>query len=147
MDTTSDFTHTLREQGFKVTAQRLAVYQTITEYGRHLTAEQVYERVSQALPTISLTTVYKILNELVDLGKARRISLGDGSVRFDPNVDSHAHLVCRRCGQAEDLPATEYHAGVPDVARRGYLITDQAVVFYGLCPRCRAEATAPPEAR
>lgn len=143
MSELTQFTDTLREQGLKVTAQRLAVYRTITEHGRHLTAEEVYARVSQALPTISLTTVYKILNELVELGKAQRVSLGDGTVRFDPNTEAHAHLVCRMCGRAEDLPASEYHVGVPSIAARGYRILGHAVIFYGLCPRCRAAAPEP----
>jgi Fe2+ or Zn2+ uptake regulation protein len=143
MSEMTEFTDALREQGLKVTAQRLAVYRTITEHGRHLTAEEVYARVSQRLPTISLTTVYKILNELVELGRAQRVSLGDGSVRFDPNVDGHAHLVCRRCGRAEDLPASEYHVGVPEIAARGYRVLGHAVIFYGLCPDCRATTAAP----
>jgi Fe2+ or Zn2+ uptake regulation protein len=122
----------------------LAVYRALTEHGRHLTAEEVHARAGRALPTISLTTVYKILHELVELSEARRVDLGDGSARFDPNTEPHAHLVCRRCGQAEDLPAGDYHVGVPEVAARGYHVLDHAVIFYGLCPRCRAAEAAPP---
>jgi Fe2+ or Zn2+ uptake regulation protein len=137
------FTTTLRERGLKVTSQRLAVHRALTEHGRHLTAEEVHERAGRTLPTISLTTVYKILHELVELGEARRVDLGDGSARFDPNTEPHAHLVCRRCGRAEDLPAGDYYAGVPEVAARGYRVLDHAVIFYGLCPRCRAAQAEP----
>jgi Fe2+ or Zn2+ uptake regulation protein len=148
MSELAHFTHILRGRGLRVTGQRLAVYRALTEHGRHLTAEEVHARAGRALSTISLTTVYKILHELVELGEARRVDLGDGSARFDPNTEPHAHLVCRRCGRAEDLPAGDYHVGVPAVAARGYRVLDHAVIFYGLCPRCRAAvAEAPGEVR
>jgi Fe2+ or Zn2+ uptake regulation protein len=144
MSEITHFTGVLRERGLKVTTQRMAVYRALTEHGRHLTAEEVHARAGRELPAISLTTVYKILHELIELGKARRVDLGDGSARFDPNTEPHAHLVCRRCGRAEDLPAGDYHVGVPEVAARGYRVLDHAVIFYGLCPRCRAaEAESP----
>jgi Fur family peroxide stress response transcriptional regulator len=138
MHTPEQFTALLRTRGYRVTAQRLAVFRALAAAGHHLTAEEVYERVQQTLPAIALTTVYKVLHELAALGEVRRVELGDASARFDPNTSPHAHLVCRRCRHTEDLPPSDYHVGLPPVAARGFQIVDQAVVFYGLCPRCQA---------
>jgi Fur family ferric uptake transcriptional regulator len=143
MDASSAFSDLLRQHGLKVTTQRLAVAEVVAEHGRHQTAEQVHARVLETLPGVSLTTVYKILNELVTLGRAQRIGLGDGTVRFDANVAPHAHLVCRRCGATEDVPASDYHAGLPAVATRGYQVSEVAVVFGGLCPACQPPRLTP----
>lgn len=142
MTAASTITQTFRAHGLRVTAQRLAVAAAVAEHGRHQTADEVYARVRRDLPAISLTTVYKILNELVELGRAQRVALGDGVLRFDPNVAPHAHLVCQGCGATEDLLAEEYYAGLPAVASRGYQITHHAVVFVGVCPRCQAGTMA-----
>jgi Fe2+ or Zn2+ uptake regulation protein len=138
MHAVDQLTTTLREHGLKVTAQRLTIFGVMRRHGQHLTAEEVFARVRAVLPTISLTTVYKVLNELVALGELQRVVLGDGSARFDPNTSQHAHLVCLQCGQAEDLPSTDYHVGLPEVAARGYRVLRQAVIFYGVCPACQA---------
>jgi Fur family peroxide stress response transcriptional regulator len=141
MHTPEQYKTLLRARGYRVTAQRLAIFQALDAAGHHQTAEEVYERVQQSVPAIALTTVYKVLHELVALGQVRRVELGDASARFDPNTSPHAHLICQRCRRTEDLPPSDYHVGLPAIAARGFQIVDQAVVFYGLCPRCQATPT------
>lgn len=140
MHSVDHLTTILRQHRLKVTMQRLAIFEIVEQHGRHQTAEEVYARVRQRLPTISLTTVYKVLSELVDLGEVQRVVLGDGSLRFDPNTARHAHLVCTGCGRTEDVPATDYHVGLPAVAALGFQAVEPAVVFYGICPDCAGGA-------
>jgi Fe2+ or Zn2+ uptake regulation protein len=132
----------LRRHGRKVTAQRLAVAQALAAQGGHATAEEVAVLARAAVPGVSLTTVYTILHELVALGAARRVDFGEGTARFDPNPRPHAHLVCRRCRRAEDLPPTDYAVGLPPVAARGYRDVDYELLFLGLCPACQADEAA-----
>lgn len=138
MATTDEFVDLLRRHGRKVTAQRLRLFQAVAAHGRHATAEEIYERALPSLPTISLTTVYNTLHELVALGLLRRVELGDGTARFDPNCAPHAHIVCRLCRRTEDLPATDFVVALPPATARGYSNIDHEVVFYGLCPICQA---------
>ncbi len=129
----------LRRQGRRLTPQRLSVARVLADDPQgHLTAEEVFTRVRQTLPTISLATIYKVLNEFVELGQVRRVELGEGGARFDTNTEGHAHLLCRGCGHIADLPASDYHLELPAVP--GYQLLDHAVIFYGLCPACRATA-------
>jgi Fur family transcriptional regulator, stress-responsive regulator len=143
MRTSHQFSEQLRRRGLRVTAQRLTVQRVMQEHGRHLTAEAVHALARESLPSLSLTTVYKSLAELVDLGEIRRVDLGDGSARFDRNASEHAHLVCRACGRLEDLPAGDYHVGLPAVAAHGFQVEGHAVLFHGRCPACRGAAAAP----
>ena len=146
MRSSDQITSILRQQGRRLTPQRLSVARVLADDPQgHLTAEEVFTRVRQTLPTISLATVYKVLNEFVELGQLRRVELGEGGARFDTNTASHAHLLCRGCGHIADLPASDYYLELP--AAPGYQILDHAVIFYGLCPACRAAADGSPASR
>ena len=72
--------------------------ETIKEYLRstteHPTADMVYDKVRETFPNISLGTVYRNLNLLVNEGEAIRISCGDSSERFDGNTSNHYHFMC-----------------------------------------------------
>ena len=139
MECSAQLTAILRQHGLRLTPQRLSVARVLADDSQgHLTAEAVFTRVRQTLPTISLATVYKVLNEFVALGQVRRVELGEGSARFDTTTEGHAHLLCRGCGHIADLPASDYQVAWP--VAPGYQILDHAVIFYGLCPVCRATA-------
>ena len=139
MRSCNHMTSSLRRQGMRLTPQRLSVAHVLADDPQgHLTAEEVFTRVRQTLPTISLATIYKVLNEFVGLGQVRRVELGEGGARFDTNTEGHAHLLCRGCGHIADLPASDYHLELPVVP--GYQLLDHAVIFYGLCPACRTMA-------
>ncbi len=127
----------LREDGLKLTSQRLLIFQVLEGNTEHPTAEQVYEEVRQRLPTISLTTVYKILNELVDLGEIKRLDLGDGATHFDPNTEPHIHARCLECGMVLDLDAGQAPVLVPPRAE-GFHVRGYQLVLEGECLTCRA---------
>lgn len=143
---TAELALPLRRHGLRLTPQRLVVLRVVRAAARtHPTAEEIFRRARAELPTISLATVYKVLNELVGLGELRRVELGEGGARFDANTAGHAHLLCRRCGHVADLAPGEYEVALP--VDRGYRILDQAVLFYGLCPACRAAEDGEPRSR
>mgnify|MGYP000636178909 CR=1 FL=1 len=82
----------ISENGLKVTPQRIAVYQTITEMENHPTAEMIRNRVAQSHPSISLATVYKALEAFVNKGLIRKIKTEEDVMRYDPIVEEHHHL-------------------------------------------------------
>ena len=123
--------------GGKMTAQRTLIYRALDGDTSHPTAEELHARLRAHLPRLSLTTVYKTLNELVAWGELRRIDAGDGRVRFDPDVREHAEAICLRCHRVDDVPGSGTCPPLPhDVA--GYHIVRRAEAFYGYCPECRA---------
>jgi Fe2+ or Zn2+ uptake regulation protein len=127
---------TLRANGQKVTSQRLMVFQAMQGRTDHPGAEDVFLRVRETLPTISRGTVYKILNELVDIGELSQIDVGDGRTRFDPNTSPHIHLRCIECGRLLDLDCDAAPVQLPHVAA-GFEILRYNLTLEGRCPACR----------
>ena len=126
----------IHQRGGKVTPQRLAIYQALVGDTTHPTAEAMYERIRETMPTVSLATVYKTLNELVAMGELRRFDV-NGISHFDPRTDPHAEVVCLECDAVMDVPfaAVPVPPSVP-----GFQIVGQTQTFYGYCERCRLES-------
>lgn len=133
MSTIHEIIRSIREQGGKVTPQRLAIYQALEADTTHPTAEAIYERIRETMPTISLATVYKTLNELVAIGELRRLDI-HGTSHFDTRTDPHAEIVCLRCDIIVDVvsPGAPSAPSVP-----GFQIVGQTQTFYGYCASCR----------
>jgi Fe2+ or Zn2+ uptake regulation protein len=95
--------------------------------------------VRRQVPNISLATVYKALEALVDAGVAHRLADDAGPARYDGRSDAHYHLRCERTGQVEDLPLP-YDASLLDkldptlvesLRRRGFEVTGHRLELVG----------------
>jgi Fe2+ or Zn2+ uptake regulation protein len=100
----ADLRSALEQAGWRFTRQRAEVFAYLRTVESHPTAEQVFAAVRQKIPNISLATVYKALEALVDAGLAARLADSDGPVRYDGRAEAHYHLRCERTGQVRDLP-------------------------------------------
>jgi Fe2+ or Zn2+ uptake regulation protein len=69
----------------------------------HPTAEDVYRAVRRSIPNVSLATVYKALEALVESHLAAKLPYADGAARYDCRCDSHYHIRCLKTGQVHDL--------------------------------------------
>jgi Fe2+ or Zn2+ uptake regulation protein len=94
----------LERAGWRFTKQRAAVFAYLRSVTSHPTAEQVFAAVRHEMPHISLATVYKALDALVDAHLAGRVADGVGPARYDARSDAHYHLRCEETGQVLDLP-------------------------------------------
>lgn len=130
----------IREAGLRMTSQKEAVIGVLEGNRTHPAAEDVAVAVQQRFPGISLSTVYKTLNELADLGLIQRLDL-PGAMRFDPDTHAHGHLVCTSCGTVVDVALEERDlTGLKDVARSsGCAVDGVSVSLRGLCSDCRAD--------
>src|SRR5215475_12048070 len=95
----------LRESGLKLTPQRMAIVRELCADPTHPTAQELFDRLRPALPTMSFATVYNTLAALSAAGLCTPLSLSPGSGRFDPNMQPHHHVVCDACGSVRDIPA------------------------------------------
>jgi Fe2+ or Zn2+ uptake regulation protein len=133
----------LRASRHRVTSQRLVIYRELHARKQHVTADQLLDAVSPALPGIAIPTVYATLFLLEELGLVRRLSTGTGAILFDSHVDPHAHTVCRNCGALADLDGPE----IPPEALQSAIDTgfspDHAqLLIWGLCADCLAAGAA-----
>jgi len=88
---------TFRKNGYKVTAQRLAICKFILSRKDHPTTEQIYQGLSNEYPTISLGTIYKTLHLLKELELVQELGFNEGSIRYDPDMELHINMVCSKC--------------------------------------------------
>jgi Fe2+ or Zn2+ uptake regulation protein len=137
-----ELTTLFRQSGRKVTPQRQAIFRVLQDTDEHPTAEAVYAEVSAEMPTISLRTVYQVLNDLASMGELHQLHLGTGSSRFDPNLGPHHHLVCESCGGVRDLQADFPDVRVPTAAGGGFQVSVTEIVFRGVCAECAAAASS-----
>jgi Fur family transcriptional regulator, stress-responsive regulator len=136
----SDPAEFLRERGYRVTAQRLAVLRAVSAEP-HVTADTVADTVRAEMGTISLQAVYDVLNVLVDAGLVRRIQPAGSAARFEARVsDNHHHVICRVCGRTADVDCAVGSAPcLTAVDDMGYLIDEAEVIYWGTCPGCQPQ--------
>lgn len=139
----------LRASGRKVTPQRELVVRILQGNETHPTAEAVYVSAATHMPSISLKTVYSVLNDLAQLGEIQVLDIGTGSSRFDPNVSDHHHLVCTGCAAVHDVHVRVQGLEVPPEQVRGFSVCSAEIVFRGLCRACLASSPTqnPPKNR
>jgi len=135
------FTRACRERGVPVTHQRLAVYRALLASREHPSAEGVFREIRPELPALSLGTVYKTIDFLVELGFVREVDAPGTSRRFDANLGAHHHLWCVRCQTLEDV-AHEAFQGVRAPTWLDFTVSDYTIRFNGICAACRAKGDA-----
>lgn len=132
-------TQRLRDQGYRLTPQRMAIVQAVLESAEHPSAEEIYQRVSAAFPMLSRATVYKTLDVLRDLGEVVEIPV-EGRTRYDGNPQPHIHLVCERCHAVIDWSdGVTFPVPGETIAASGFRPHHYHMEVYGLCSRCQAE--------
>ena len=138
-----DVEQKLRSHGLQVTAQRLATLRAISVQP-HGTAEELAEAVRLAIGSISRQAVYDTLAVLVDKGLVRRIQPTGSAARYEDRVgDNHHHLICRTCGTTMDIDCAVGEVPCLTAADdHGFVIDEAEVIYWGLCPVCRALAGA-----
>ena len=128
-----------REKRLKVTPQRCAIYNMMIHTQSHPTAEEIISHVKQALPMISLNTVYYTLNVFETAGLI--MSINNTHTRYDTNLEPHHHLIWVSCRKIEDVfddALNQLHLSQKsDFEIRGY-----RVEFYGHCLNCQKPGTS-----
>jgi Fur family ferric uptake transcriptional regulator len=134
----------LRQQGFKVTAQRLAVLRAVSA-SPHLTADDLVEVVRADIAAVSRRAVYDAVGVLADIGLLRRIQPSGSAARYEARVgDNHHHLICRTCGSMVDVDCAVGDMPCLTAADdAGYEIDEAEVIYWGRCPSCRQADQAP----
>ncbi|WP_018477186.1 Fur family transcriptional regulator [Pontibacter roseus] len=94
--------------GLKATHQRIVVFETVMAlHGQHPVAEEVYQLLKPANPSISLGTVYKTLDTFVESGLINRVFTEEGGKRYDPNTEAHSHIYCSNTKEIIDFEDAE----------------------------------------
>ncbi|SET60225.1 Fur family transcriptional regulator [[Clostridium] polysaccharolyticum] len=123
----------------KYSKQREAIKTYLQHSSSHPTAAKVYEDLRVEYPNISLGTVYRNLNFLVEQSEIVKISFDDGSDHYDGNITPHYHFICKKCGQVTDIAVPSLdHINVLASANFEGSIKGHVTYFYGVCKDCLA---------
>lgn len=127
-----DLAQRLHERGLRMTPQRERVLAAVRTLG-HATPEQI----SETVPDVDLTTVYRTLELLEELELVRHTHLDHGAPAFRPAEDDHVHVVCHECGAVIDAPS----ALADDLERRlreerGFTLDRAHFTVFGRCRGC-----------
>ncbi len=128
----------LRRRGIRVTAQRLAVAEAVVGTHEHLTAQEIFERVRERFPHITIGTIYNTLEVLTATGIIQPLPFPRGT-RYDTNLEPHVNLVCIRCGHIEDYEDEKESLQrlAQEASRKsGFHIVSQHMDIYGFCAAC-----------
>ncbi len=101
MDT--KFREKLQEKGLKVTPQRVAIFEAIMQLDNHPTAEDILAFIKNNNPNISVGTVYKVLDTLVENSLLKKVKTEKDVMRYDPLLNNHHHLYCSETERIEDF--------------------------------------------
>jgi Fe2+ or Zn2+ uptake regulation protein len=125
--------------------QRGQILEFLRSTQDHPTAAGVFESLRRSLPRLSLGTVYRNLEVLVDEGEIEPVPTPHGPTRYDANLNPHHHFICDRCGRIEDLDL-RLPVGLATRVRRKYRVTPRRfrIDFYGLCLTCADPVSTQP---
>jgi len=135
--------------GYRMTKPRQAILDVLGKTAEHLSAEDIYLAVHKFYPNIGLTTVYRNLELLVEMGLVVRFDFGHGKAKYElgdqySGKGHHHHLVCKECSQIIDysdfmkdevqfLKSTEKGLS----KKYDFNITGHLIQFYGYCSKCK----------
>lgn len=124
----------------KFSRQREAIKKYLSTTTSHPTAETIYENIRLSYPKISLGTVYRNLNQLVEQGEILKLSCEGGSDHFDGNPLPHNHFICDCCGSVSDLDMKPIDH-ILETASENFngKIKRYVTYFFGTCPKCLKE--------
>ena len=130
----------LQNAGYKLTSPRLAVLYVLETGLCHASPQEVYEGGLAIYPALGLSTVYRTLDILTELGLARPSYLGDAAQRFTLHHDHHHyHLVCDACGLITDVDEEALGSVTDEIAGRlGFRARGHYLEIYGVCQRCQS---------
>jgi Fur family transcriptional regulator, ferric uptake regulator len=129
----------IRDQGGRVTNQRRAILRVLFDESDHVTAEALISRVNTALPDVHMTTVYRFLDTLEQMGLVAHVHLGHGPAAFHLTTHRHAHVVCDRCGKIEVVDAATFDRWSAELQQAtGVRLTEQHFALAGRCFACSA---------
>lgn len=97
----------LKHKGLKITPQRIAIYEAVLKLKNHPTAENIIDYIKKNHPNISVGTVYKVLDSLVENDLLKKVKNEKDVMRYDAIMQRHHHLYCSETDRIEDFDDPE----------------------------------------
>ena len=131
----------IRDNGHKITPQRLAIVKILAESKFHPSVEDIHVQIKKDFPTMSLATVYKNIALIKSLGEVLELGFPDGSNRYDGRKPTpHPHVICIKCKKIVDPDLDSLSEMKREVELETHFkILNHRLDFFGICSHCMAE--------
>ena len=126
----------LMERGIRPSMQRLAIMDYLINHPIHPTIDDVYQALSNKVPTLSRTTVYNTHRMVSENQAAQMITIDEHRVCYDGNVESHVHFYCKKCGKIIDLFGEQAPKLEGEKTVEGNIIQEEQLYYKGICAKC-----------
>lgn len=125
------------QRDLRLTPQRLEIFKELARSVDHPSAEQMYQRLSKKMPTLSLDTIYRTLATFVQHGLVNRVETVESQARFEVVQKPHHHLICEKCKKIVDFHWESIEQiELPEEVTGWGKIDKKNVVVYGICNSC-----------
>jgi Fur family ferric uptake transcriptional regulator len=116
----------------------MIVLEAVETADHHISAEEIHAKAHAKYPYINISTVYRTLELLKELGLVAETDLGGGRLVYHPAGKSHHHhLVCRKCGKVEDIDETIFERLRDEIRQKyGFDAVFEHVGIFGTCRSC-----------
>ena len=134
----SKFDPICRAARLPLTIQRRTVYEVLSKMRNHPTADQVYIEARKVLPSLSRTSVFRILDILAQRKLIQRVVTPNSTSRYEAMMTPHSHTICTQCGQVTDWfdSPIEKRLHTPKVAPKKFHSAGVTATVLGLCHNC-----------
>ncbi len=132
-----ELANSLRARGYRLTPQRQLVLEAVSELG-HATPDDVHAWVVQRAEGVNISTVYRTLELLEEIGLVTHAHLSHGAPTYHPaDAPQHAHVVCHRCGSVAELDVGDLDSLLDKIQQRTGFVPDLGhLTVFGECERC-----------
>jgi Fur family ferric uptake transcriptional regulator len=129
----------LQEKGYRLTPQRMLVFEALRNADKHISADEIYEHLHSRYPYANISTVYRTLELLKKLDLVTETDFGEGRVRYHvADKGHHHHLICRTCGKITDLEESALYPLKETLLQEyGFDADLRHLAISGECSRCR----------
>lgn len=141
MDQKLIFTSALRTQGHKITKNRTAILEFLSNQEKPIAADEILSHIQAEHHEVNKTTIYRELFFLLEHSFIHEVELGDGKKRYELAINRphHHHIVCINCKKITDIPLEKELESIEQEIERstGYKLSSHMLEFFGLCKSCK----------
>lgn len=126
----------LKEYNLKVTPQRVAIVDELYSNG-HMNIDELYKKLLEKFPSISLATIYKNVNAMVERVFLNEVKIPEAKSVYELAKEAHSHLVCSSCGKIEDITIDTSILQNSIKDKSSFQVENIDVIFTGICKLCQ----------
>jgi len=126
-----------KQHNLNMTPQRIAIYEELIKSKNHPDSDDIFEKVKNVFPDISLDTVYRTLSKFAEIGVVHLVEGYGEPKRYDPDTNKHHHFRCQKCNRIVDFYDVKYdNLKIPTALQKNFSVTNVKVILEGTCNEC-----------